>query len=96
MFVCSKINAIYATAYLDGHLKLPDEGELKKKVAYTVAYMKLRCPTYGLRGNFWNFDLFPHVDGVLGEVGLGSYKRQGWRDSWTRPFLIEDLGGVGG
>lgn len=94
MFACSEINAIYAIAYLDGHLTLPSEELLREKVAYAVAYMRLRCPTYGLKGNFWNFDLFPYVDGVLGEVGLGSYKKGGWWEGLTGTFLIGDLRGL--
>jgi len=56
--------------------------------------MKLRCPTYGLKGNFWNFDLFPYIDGCLGEVGLNSYKRKGWWNDLTKTLLISDLKGL--
>jgi dimethylaniline monooxygenase (N-oxide forming) len=94
MFACSEINAIYATAYLDGHLKLPPMKEMKEHIAYTSSYMRLRCPTYGLKGNFWNFDLFPYVDGLLGEMGLSSYRHKGWWANWTSTFLIEDLRGL--
>lgn len=63
-------------------------------MAYAEAYMKLRCPTYGTKVNFWNFDLFPYVDGVLREVGLGNYKKRvGW-EGLTGTFLIEDLRGL--
>ncbi|KAE9964327.1 hypothetical protein EG328_010606 [Venturia inaequalis] len=49
MFACSEINAIYATAYLDNNLSLPSEAVLRETIAYNVAYMRLRCPTYGFK-----------------------------------------------
>jgi hypothetical protein len=93
MFTNSELSAIWATAYLDGNLNLPSEEEMKNDVAYTTTYMRLRNPTYGRVGNFYNFDYFPYVDRLMGEVGLSSYRKSWWREQF-QPLLTQDLKGL--
>lgn len=92
MFYGSELGAIWATAFLDGRLKLPDAASMKKEIAFTVAYMKLRCPTYGKIGNFYVFDFFAWSDGLLAQLGFTSHRKGWWRDLVT-PTLIADLKG---
>ena len=93
MFASSELSAIWATAYLDGHLSLPSEEKMREDVAYVTTYMRMRCPTYGRVGNWYIFDLHQFVDRLMGEVGLRGY-RKGWWGDLVRPLLTEDWRGL--
>jgi hypothetical protein len=93
MFASSELSAIWAIAYLDGNLTLPNENEMKKDIAYVTTYMRMRCPTYGRVGNWYVFDYHQFIDRLMGQVGLFSYRKGHWRD-WTEPLLTVDLKGL--
>ncbi|KAK5441960.1 hypothetical protein LTS15_011118 [Exophiala xenobiotica] len=93
MSLASEICAIWATAYLDGLLKLPSEEDMKKHVAYATTSLRLRCPTYGRAGNFYAFEYHPQMDRLLGELGLTSH-RKGWLHDTFMVFLPQDISGL--
>ncbi|RFU27614.1 hypothetical protein B7463_g8740, partial [Scytalidium lignicola] len=96
MFLASELQAIWSTAWIDGKLKLGDDDDkLKRDIAHTNAYSRLRCPTYGKKGNFFAFDLFHYVDRLLGEVGLTSHRRgKWWWNLLIDPFVMSNLKGM--
>lgn len=95
MFAGSEVSAIWATAYLDGVLKLPNESERKKDVAYRTTYMRLRFPAYGRRGNFFSFDLMSQLDRMFEELGLRSHRKsKTWVQDLFLPMLVKDLAGL--
>lgn len=93
MWYASELESIWATAYLDGHIKLPSEQEMRKEVARVNAYMKLRCPTYGRMGNYYVFDTFGYFDGLMEEIGLSSYRKSWWNETF-HPLLTKDFSGL--
>jgi dimethylaniline monooxygenase (N-oxide forming) len=93
MFANSVLSAIWVTAYLDGKLKLPSEEEMKKDIAYTTTYMRLRNPTYGRVGNLYIFDYFQYLDRLTGETGLFSHRKSWWKEQF-QPLLTQDLKGL--
>ena len=96
MYASSELGAIYATAYLDGHLtsKLPSEQDMKRDVAYVTSYMRMRTPTYGRAGNWYVMDFHQCVDRWMGDVGLVSYRGKGWWRDRFHPLFMEDFGGL--
>ena len=95
MFESSEVLAVWATAYLDGSVKLPDEETMKKNIAYTNAYMRLRIPTYGRMANFYLYDKFPHYEQMLDQdLGLKSWHHQGWWAYYMHPTLPADFKGI--
>lgn len=93
MFASSELSAIWATAYLDGHLSLPSEEEMKKDIAYAMTYMRMRCPTYGRAGNYYICDYHQFIDRIMEQVGLKGY-RKGWWKEQTEPLVTEDFAGL--
>lgn len=93
MFANSELSAIWATAYIDGNLKLPLEEEMKNDVAYRTTYMRMRNPTYGRGGNFFEFDYYPFIDRLMGEVGLKAYRKTWWQELY-KPLYTQDLSGL--
>ena len=86
---------VWATAFLDGVIKLPDIEAMKKEIAYNNAYMRLRVPTYGRSGNFYIFDSFAHSDKLLDQdLGLTGWRRKGWWAYWTYPWVPANLKGL--
>lgn len=95
MFLISELQSVWGTAWLDGKLDLGDDDKLKKDVARTTAYSRLRCPTYGKKGNFFVFDFFNYVDKLLDELGFVSpFKGKGWWHMLTDPLVMSDLRGL--
>jgi hypothetical protein len=92
MFESAEITALRAIAYLDGNVKLPNIKEMKRTVAYTTTYMRLRIPTYGRIGNFYMYDRFAHQEQLLfRDLGLKSRCSQGLWTKWLRPSLPSDF-----
>lgn len=90
MFASSEVSAIWATAYLDGNIKLPNEEQMKQDIAYVTTYMRMRCPTYGRAGNYYIFDYHQFIDRLMDQVGLQNYSKGLWRD-WTEPLVMADF-----
>jgi len=95
MFEAVEVEAIWATGFLDGTVKLPDVETMKREVAFRNAYMRLRVPTYGHPGHFFLFDAFPYIEGLLErDLGLKSWHHKTLLEEWTSPYLPCDLKGV--
>ncbi|KAK4940290.1 hypothetical protein LTR10_019610 [Elasticomyces elasticus] len=95
MFAGSEVAAIWATAYLDGVLKLPCERQREQDVAYVTTYMRLRFPAYGRLGSFFNFDLISQLDRMLDELGLKSHRKsKSWLQDLFLPLLVKDFAGL--
>lgn len=95
MLAESSSESIWATAFLDGVVKLPDTEAMNREIAYNNAYMRLRVPTYGRGGNFYLFDSFAHCEKLLDQdLGLTSWHPKGWWAYWTHPYLPANLKGL--
>lgn len=90
MWYCSEVQAIYATAVLDGRASLPTKEKMLEGIAHVIAYMKLRIPTDGLEGNYWVFDMFPFHERLLGSIGLRSWQRSWFKETFM-PLMPADL-----
>jgi hypothetical protein len=95
MFESAEVIALWAIAYLDGRIKIPDLKDIQKSIAYTTAYMRLRVPTYGRQGNFYLYDKFAHDEQLLDQdLGLTSWHQKGWWKYWTSPTMPSNLKGL--
>jgi len=95
VFAESLSEGIWATAFLDGVVKLPDTEAMKKEIAYNNAYMRLRVPTYGRSGNFYLFDSFAHFEKLLDQdLGLTSWHPKSWWAYWTHTYVPANLKGL--
>ena len=92
-FRAAEAQAIWATAYIEGSVKLPPRVEAERAVAMTNAMSKLRYPTQGRLGNGMFFELVCYTDMLLKEVGLKRHRKEGWAD-WAEPCLASDFKGV--
>ncbi|KAL9095232.1 MAG: hypothetical protein Q9165_002488 [Trypethelium subeluteriae] len=82
--------AIWATAYWDGHIKLPPREQLRWEVAYMNAFSKRRYPTRGVDGVNFHGDLVWYTDSLITEAGLSSH-RKGWWSNGDEPCLADDM-----
>ena len=73
----AEAQAIWATAYFDGNVKIPSLEQAQREVAYMNAFSRRRYPSQGEAGDFLFFELVWYTDKLLGEVGLKSH-RKGW------------------
>lgn len=95
MFEGAEIEGIWATAFLDGVVQLPDLQTMKEEVAWRNAYMRLRVPTYGRPGNFYLYESFPYFERLLEkDLGLKSWHHKTLWQEWTMPFLPQDYKGL--
>ncbi|KAL9079273.1 MAG: hypothetical protein Q9157_001844 [Trypethelium eluteriae] len=82
--------AIWTTAYWDGHIKLPPREQLRREVAYMNTFSKRRYPTRGVDGlNFYG-DLVWYTDKLIAEAGLFSHRKAWWRNG-DEPCLADDM-----
>jgi len=89
-FFGAEAQAIWTTAYWDGHVNIPPPEEARRKVAYMNTFSRRRYPLS--RGDGLNFhkDLIWYIDALLSDVGLSSHRKGWWVDS-DEPFLLNDL-----
>jgi dimethylaniline monooxygenase (N-oxide forming) len=88
-FRTAEAQAIWATAYWDGNLKLPPFNEAQREVAYMNAFSRRRYPSRGFDGvNFFS-DLVWYTDKLVSDVGLTSH-RKGWWEDPEEPCLASD------
>ncbi|KAL8998266.1 MAG: hypothetical protein Q9169_002671 [Polycauliona sp. 2 TL-2023] len=92
-FKGAECQAIWATAYLDGNLRLPSVESRQLTIARHIAWCKRRYLSNGELGNFLLFESNFYLDELLEEVGLTSHLR-GWFSNWFRPGLARDLAGL--
>ena len=86
----SEAQAIWATAYWDGHVKLPPFSQAQRRVAYMNAFSRRRYPSRGVDGLNFQTDLIWYMDSLLSEAGLTSHRKKWWEDS-DEPFLASDM-----
>jgi len=92
-FRTAEAQAIWATAYFDGNVKMPSLEQAQRDVAYMNAFSRRRYPSHGAAGDFLFFELIWYTDKLLGELGLKSH-RKGWWADWVEPCLATDFKGV--
>lgn len=90
-FRVADAQAIWATAYWDGHVTLPASlDETQRQIAYMNALSRRRYPTRGLDGVNFHADLVYYTDRLVCEAGLSSH-RKGWWDDPEEPCLASDF-----
>ncbi|CAG8961758.1 hypothetical protein HYFRA_00006301 [Hymenoscyphus fraxineus] len=89
----AEAQAIWITAYFDGHVKLPVKEEAMRQVAYMNAFSARRYPLYGARGNYFHLDLVGYTDRLMEEVGVVSHRGKGAWGDFVEPCLAGDYGG---
>ena len=89
-FRTAEAQAIWATAFFDGNLKMPSLDQAQLEVAYMNAFSKKRYPSNGAVGDNYFFELVWYTDKLLADVGLKSH-RKGWWADWVEPCLTTDF-----
>ncbi|MCJ1284949.1 monooxygenase [Xylographa opegraphella] len=92
-FRAAEVQALWATAYLDGVLRKPSRAHMEEEVALGVAWCRRRYLTKGELGHWLYYDLIPYTDALLAEMGVKSHRKTGVGDFWT-PCVADDLKGV--
>lgn len=89
-FRTAEAQAIWATAYFDGNVKMPSLERAQREVAYMNAFSKRRYPSHGAAGDFLFFELVWYTDKLMDEAGLTSHRKSWWAD-WVEPCLATDF-----
>lgn len=89
-FRTSEAQAIWATAYFDGNVKMPTREQAQRNIAYMNALSRKRYPTHGAAGDYLFFEVVWYTDRLLEEVGLKSH-RKGWWADMIEPCLASDF-----
>jgi hypothetical protein len=89
-FRAADAQAIWATAYWDGHVSLPPSDEVKRQVAHMNALSRRRYPTRGVDGINFHADLVHYTDKLACEAGIFSH-RKGWWEDPEEPCLASDF-----
>ncbi|KAI4267707.1 MAG: hypothetical protein L6R38_008133 [Xanthoria sp. 2 TBL-2021] len=89
-FRVAECQAIWATAYLDGKVKLPPLEQRQKNVALFVAWCRRRYLSNGNRGHWMSADQTGYTDRLFHELGLSSHRRFWLWDSFV-PSSKKDL-----
>ena len=92
-FRTAEVQAIWATAYFDGNVRIPSRAQAQQDIAYMNALSKRRYPSHGAAGDYLFFELIWYTDKLLAEVGLKSHRKSWWAD-WVEPCLATDLKGM--
>ena len=74
-FRLAEVQAIWATAYLDGKVRLPPLEQRRKVVALFVAWCRRRYLSNGDRGHWMGADQTGYTDTLFHELGLSSHRR---------------------
>ena len=81
-FYTAECQAIWATAYLDKKINLPDLDARIKHTAQINAFSKRRYPFLGRDGASVNYDMIGYCEKLLSQVGLKEHIPLGWWDYW--------------
>ena len=90
-FRTAEAQAIWATAFLDGKVKLPPQKQAEREIAYMTAFSNRRYPSHGATGNYFHMDLIGYTDKLLQDVGLVSHRRRWWWQDFFYPCLANDF-----
>ncbi|KAL9050448.1 MAG: hypothetical protein Q9162_006629 [Coniocarpon cinnabarinum] len=76
----AEIQALWATAFLDGHVSLPPKDEAEEKVARMVAWNRRRYLNNGASGIYLHYDVVGYTDMLLRDLELAQYENrpQNW------------------
>ncbi len=86
----AEAQAIWATAYWDGHATVPPFPQAQRQVAYMNAFSRRRYPSRGVDGINFHADLMWYTDALACEAGLTSH-RKGWWEDEEEPCLASDF-----
>lgn len=92
-FPVVECQAMWATAYMDGKLQVPERAEQEKEVALFNAWCRRRYLSNGEPGNNMTFELLGYCDDLLQSLGLSSH-RKGWFSNLFKPFVASDYAGL--
>ncbi|MCJ1478765.1 monooxygenase [Lambiella insularis] len=92
-FRAAEVQALWATAYLDGQLHVPSQARMEREVALQLAWCKRRYLGKGQLGHWLYYDLVPYTDQLLDEVGVKSHLEKGIWGFW-KPCVAKDLKGI--
>ncbi|KAL8813078.1 MAG: hypothetical protein Q9200_000545 [Gallowayella weberi] len=89
-FRVSECQAIWATAYLDGKIRLPPLEQRRKDVALFVAWCRRRYLSNGDRGHWMPAEMTGYTDDLFHQLGLSSHRRFWLWDAFV-PSTKKDL-----
>ena len=88
----AQTQALWLTAYLDGHLRInKTEEEIMKETILHSQFGKWRCSQgSGSRFPDFVFDALPYLDLLLGDLGLERHRKRWWWEEWFQAYGPED------
>jgi dimethylaniline monooxygenase (N-oxide forming) len=92
-FPAVQCQAMWATAYMDGKLILPNLEEREKDVALFTTWCRRRYLSSGMSGNNTTFELVGYTDLLLQQLGLSSHRR-GWFKDLFAPMVARNFAGL--
>ncbi|KAH8655977.1 flavin-binding monooxygenase-like protein-like protein [Tricladium varicosporioides] len=92
-FPVVQCQAMWATAYMDGRIKLPSKKDQEEEVALFIAWCRKRYLSNGEDGLNMTFELIGYIDTVLEALGLSSYRRGYIKDLFS-PLTAKDFAGL--
>ena len=92
-FRAVEAQSLWATAYLDKKLVLPEVEERQEEVALFTAWCRRRYLNNGEGGNWMTFELVGYTDRLLEQLGLKSH-RKGWFKDLFEPCKASDFKGL--
>ncbi|PWW74524.1 FAD/NAD(P)-binding domain-containing protein [Tuber magnatum] len=90
----AELQALWATAYLDG--RIPLEGkkrEMEREVAEVNVWMKRRYLNLGEKCANVTFEFMPYLDTLVGDLGLNRRRKGGVRE-WFGTYSPRDYRGI--
>jgi dimethylaniline monooxygenase (N-oxide forming) len=92
-FPVVECQAMWATAYMDRKLLVPNREEQQRELALFTAWCRRRYLMKGDKGNNITFELIGYTDGLLSTLGLTSHQR-GWFKHLFGPLVATDFAGL--
>ena len=89
-FLGAEAQAVWATAYWDGHIIFPEPEQARREVAHMNAFSRRRYPSRGIDGLNFHADLLWYTDKLVTEAGLKSHRKGWWNDD-EEPCLANDF-----
>ncbi|KAI1339846.1 hypothetical protein F5Y15DRAFT_71507 [Xylariaceae sp. FL0016] len=88
--------ALWATAYFDGHVEVPEEKAAMEETILHARHARWRAPAgYGAKFPDWIFDTMPCIDMMYKDIGVFGWRKTGWKDLFA-PYMPADFRGVVG
>jgi dimethylaniline monooxygenase (N-oxide forming) len=92
-FPAVECQAMWATAYMDGHINLPSKEEQERQVALFTAWNKRRYLEKGSEGINMTVESIGYFDSLLGQLGFTSHRKGWFRDIFS-PLKAVDFKGL--